>query len=416
MTGSPITTRSKHGVILFLACMIGATCYWFLFRPSLVPRVTIAVAIPLSGEDEISGRELANGVEMARIKNKVLGLLPFDHNLNIRIYDDESTTDGARQAAYKIVSDPNVVAVVGHFSSEDTLAALPIYRDAGLPVIMPVATRTSITRDGEYPNAFRMPPTNERQAQIAVAFTLDYLQGQEVYIIHDETKYARDLAGSIDAGLRTRSIEPVGMHEIERGVKTFPVLNQIANFNPPIEVVIFVGYSPEAVYLATQMSRTLGVAAKLLCTDGVYGTRFRTSSGSDEAFVIYQVPAVERLAPLPAWVDYEARFSERNPSDDPLSWSIWAFDGVLLAREAIEQAFQISRVPNPAVVQDVLRGSADDTPFLFTGALGRYEFDSAGDNKHASYYVYRVVEKEYEIMPWLPGRPDAARRETIEQE
>ena len=54
--------------------------------------------------------------------------------------DDRENLDAARDIAHDLRDNPNVLAVVGHSKSGTTLAALPFYAQAGIPVLMPAAT------------------------------------------------------------------------------------------------------------------------------------------------------------------------------------------------------------------------------------------------------------------------------------
>ncbi len=50
-------------------------------------------------------------------------------------YDDGGDPDKAIEQAQKLALDPDVIAVIGHWREETTLAAQPIYEAAGLPLI-----------------------------------------------------------------------------------------------------------------------------------------------------------------------------------------------------------------------------------------------------------------------------------------
>ncbi|MDY0019926.1 MAG: ABC transporter substrate-binding protein, partial [Anaerolineae bacterium] len=50
-------------------------------------------------------------------------------------YDDRGDPDLARTAARNLAVDPDVVAVIGHYHQESTVAAQAAYADAGLPLI-----------------------------------------------------------------------------------------------------------------------------------------------------------------------------------------------------------------------------------------------------------------------------------------
>ena len=68
----------------------------------------------------------------------------------VDVYDDKADQKEALNIANLIVSDPEVVAVVGSQTSSPTLAAAPIFEKAGLPMITPNASHMDITPIGKH--------------------------------------------------------------------------------------------------------------------------------------------------------------------------------------------------------------------------------------------------------------------------
>ncbi|MBT2406355.1 MULTISPECIES: FAD-dependent oxidoreductase [unclassified Streptomyces] len=56
------------------------------------------------------------------------------------LHDDRGEATAARSVAEAVVADGRYALVVGHFNSAGARAALPVYRAAGLPVLLPLAT------------------------------------------------------------------------------------------------------------------------------------------------------------------------------------------------------------------------------------------------------------------------------------
>ncbi|MFJ8040351.1 ABC transporter substrate-binding protein [Kitasatospora sp. NPDC096147] len=54
------------------------------------------------------------------------------------LHDESAALDGARRVARKVVESGGYRAVVGHLGSRGAAAALPLYRAAGLPCLLPV--------------------------------------------------------------------------------------------------------------------------------------------------------------------------------------------------------------------------------------------------------------------------------------
>ena len=66
----------------------------------------------------------------------------------VEVFDDKNDPKEALNVANLIVSDPEIVAVIGSQSSSPTLAAAPVFEEAGIPMITPQASHADITANG----------------------------------------------------------------------------------------------------------------------------------------------------------------------------------------------------------------------------------------------------------------------------
>ncbi|MCD2493227.1 ABC transporter substrate-binding protein [Lacrimispora sp. NSJ-141] len=71
-------------------------------------------------------------------------------NVEVVVYDDKNDPKEALNVANLIVSDPEVVAVIGSQTSSPTLAAAPVFEEAGIPMITPQASHVDITPTGDH--------------------------------------------------------------------------------------------------------------------------------------------------------------------------------------------------------------------------------------------------------------------------
>ena len=62
--------------------------------------------------------------------------------------DDVGDAEVAHRVATEVVADGGYRAVVGHFNSLGAAAALPVYRAAGIPLLLPLSTGTGLLSDG----------------------------------------------------------------------------------------------------------------------------------------------------------------------------------------------------------------------------------------------------------------------------
>lgn len=97
------------------------------------PIYTIAVAAPLNvnfGLDMLFG--VAQAQDVAVNQNNI--------NLKVVIANDNNNRQQAQQVAKVLADDPNILAVVGHYTSPNTCAALKVYSPKNLVVISPTST------------------------------------------------------------------------------------------------------------------------------------------------------------------------------------------------------------------------------------------------------------------------------------
>ncbi len=69
--------------------------------------------------------------------------------VELEIFDDKNDPREALNVANLIVSDPDIVAAIGSQTSSPSLAAAPVFAEAGLPMLSPQASHTELTNAGE---------------------------------------------------------------------------------------------------------------------------------------------------------------------------------------------------------------------------------------------------------------------------
>ncbi len=113
---------------------------------------TIAVVVPIKQDDQGTAEALLRGA--AQIQED------FNKNtahpgLKVIIVNDENNPNTVHELAENLLSKDDIVAVFGHYTSELTKKALPVYQEKKVVVIAPAtATRESILKDQKYPENF----------------------------------------------------------------------------------------------------------------------------------------------------------------------------------------------------------------------------------------------------------------------
>lgn len=101
---------------------------------SVAPVVKIGLVAPFEGHDRAVGYDAIYSARMAVREINAAGGI-HGYRVALTAQDDNGNPELARQAAATLARDPQVVAVVGHFSPETTAAAAPVYNAVGLPVL-----------------------------------------------------------------------------------------------------------------------------------------------------------------------------------------------------------------------------------------------------------------------------------------
>ena len=93
-----------------------------------------------------SGKEMLRGV--AQIQNKInLAGGIGGRLIRVMIAEDFNTPEETVKTAKEVANDPEVLAVIGHFKSEITKEALPIYIENGIVSVSPSSSSSRLTRN-----------------------------------------------------------------------------------------------------------------------------------------------------------------------------------------------------------------------------------------------------------------------------
>jgi glycine/D-amino acid oxidase-like deaminating enzyme len=158
--------------------------------PAAWPRV--AVVGPLTGPRASWGQLLTDAVEA----------LPHAP-VSWVFFDEQGDAEQARSRALEIVADAGFAAVIGHFNSTGARSAIPLYRAAGLPVLLPLSTAPGLSATepgtgesgtaGEPGLAIQFCPDDDAQAVTMVQACAARGQ-QRLAVAHDGSPYGERLA------------------------------------------------------------------------------------------------------------------------------------------------------------------------------------------------------------------------------
>jgi branched-chain amino acid transport system substrate-binding protein len=128
----------------------------------------IVVSVPIGGNINVA-KEILRGV--AQYQNEVNhGQYLRGKLLLVEIANDDNNIDIAKKLASKFSEDSSIVAVIGHNSSDVSVAVAPIYQKAGLVMVSPTSVSRNLSGIGSY--IFRTVPSSRKIADTLAKYVV----------------------------------------------------------------------------------------------------------------------------------------------------------------------------------------------------------------------------------------------------
>lgn len=281
------------------------------------PRAVIGVVFTYSKAVQVAQEMIA---ETAQAGEPVI-LLQHDTRTN-------PTIDAVFRRAEWALALPDLVAVVGHESSGASLAAAPLYADAGIPLIVPTATTSLLTP----PGAFPLAPTDSLQGAVLARFAVDRLGATRATVFYVADEYGHSLRLGLTQEFERLGVELVDVVPIDT-ISDIPALLQASLAHGEPDVLIAAARHPEAWDLA-RVIQTTAPEINILAGDGAYhapGMFRRAGPAADSVYlsVFWHPEAADS-----AGRDFVRRFriltgSEPGPTD------AMVFDAIMVTATAI---------------------------------------------------------------------------------
>lgn len=180
-----------------------ATILLGALQAAAAAEISIGLAAPLSGRDATLGQELRAGVEIAAASYA-------GATVTLETADSGCSADGGASAARQFVN-ARVGAVVGFLCTDAIEAALPIFKEAHIPVITPGVRANSLT-DKRYKTGwpvYRLAPRDDEESK-AINDILTKRWADKLFaIIDDGTIYGRDLSENFRLAAEQAGLKPV---------------------------------------------------------------------------------------------------------------------------------------------------------------------------------------------------------------
>src|SRR5690348_2813286 len=367
--------------------------------------LTIFSSLPLQGASRVQTEALVNGAKLAL---EQAGGKAGAHTIKYESLDDSTaqagswTPEAESANALKAAQDESTAVYIGAFNSGASKVSIPILSEAGVPQISPANTYVGLTTNdpGSEPGEpDKYYPTGDRTytrivpkdtIQAAALVTLMKSDGcTKVAMTNDKEVYGAGLARVIELSAKEQGLELTSNDAIDKNASNYRSLAQKAKA-AGADCFIYSGITANnAVQQFKDFAAALGKDAKLYGPDGIAETGFVSEKdGGIPASLDPQVKVtVATLSPdqyPPEGQEFFKAFTEKYGVDNPDPYSIYGYEAMSLALDAIKRSDGTKEGIKKALFETKDRDSV----------LGNYSIDENGDTTLTDYGAYGVENGE----------------------
>ena len=345
--------------------------------------VKIATQSPLSGDQAAIGEGIKLGAQLAieQLKGPIEKL---GYKVELVPFDDQAKPDVGVANAKNMITDKDILAVVGHYNSGVAIPSSEIYKDAHLVEVSPANTNPVVT-DRNYAEVNRVCGRDDVQGVVGAEFAAKDMKVKSVYVIHDKTTYGQSIAEFFRDHAKKLGVQVMGFEGTEEKSNFDPILTPIRAKNP--DLIYFGGIYSQAGPLYKQ-AREKGIKAKFMGPDGIDSSDLAKIAGKAVVDMYYTTVAGP-VSVYPKAKEFAKAYKDKFKKD-PEPFGAQAYDSAAIALKGIEAAIKAGggKLPTREAVAKEVR------KVKYVGLTGTIEFDGKGDPKKALYFVIQVVSED----------------------
>jgi branched-chain amino acid transport system substrate-binding protein len=334
----------KASLSLFSALLGVFLCAGWLFAADAP--IKVGVVLPLTGEQakfgEIEKNSFLMGLEEINKAGGVKG-----RPIELIIEDDTGKPDVGRSAVEKLISQDNVVAITGGYSSSVTYAMCAVAQQRKVPFLVTTGSADKITEQG-WDNVFRINPPVSEYPKALNSFLRDIVKPQTVAILYENTLFGQSGAKEFAEQCEKVGVKVLMKEGYEAGAVDFkPLLIKVKSAKP--DFVYMISYVMDAALLMRQ-SKELNFNPRLFVGGGAGFTlpEFSKNAGEAAEFV-FSADLWSANLPYPGAKEYFENY--KNKFGTPTEYhGAEAYASIFVVADALKRAKEIK----PDAVREAL--------------------------------------------------------------
>ena len=336
--------------------------------PAPQDEIRLGVNAELTGSKPTVGDSCKKAAELLAAQvNQEGGVALGNKKFPLRLFieDNEDKAESAAAAAQKLISQNNVLAIIGPNASGNAIPAARICEDAGVIMISPWSTNPKTTESKKF--VFRACFIDDFQGRVMAKFAREQLQAQTAAVLYDvASEYNKGIAEFFKKFFEADGGKVVGFESYTKDDKDFSSqLTLIKAANPG---VLFLPNYYNEVPLQAQQARRLGLACPIIGSDSWGSQELLTLGARDlegSYFSTHYAPDIATETAQKFIQTYEAKCGKKPDDVAALTYDA---GGLLLA--ALTKAGSLERPK----VREALASIQE-----FQGVTGKMQFQDTGD-------------------------------------
>ncbi len=355
--------------------------------------IMLASSLVISGPNTQLGLDSQWGVEIAiKYANEDGGVL--GHTVELQAEDDGCNAEGGQASAQKVVSNPDIVALIGTSCSGAGVPASEIISEAGYVMVSPSNTAPVLTDSATHGAGYLRTAHNDKvQGRAMAEFAYNELGLRTAAAIHDGDPYTEGLASVFRAAFEELGGEVVAFEAVTPDATDLtPVLTTIAAAGPP-EFLYYPVFIELGANITKQSQGVDGLGDIVLAAaDGIQSPDFIAAAGDAAEGMYASGPDLGFGNDL--YTKFLATYKEDYGTEPTAPFHAHAYDATSIVLAAIEKVAVQGDDGSLMIGRQALRDALFATSG-FAGITGTITCDANGDCADPQITVNEVQNGEF---------------------
>jgi branched-chain amino acid transport system substrate-binding protein len=330
--------------------------------------VRLGINAELTGSKPTVGDSCKKAMELLVAQvNQDGGLKVGDKKIPLKLYveDNEDKAESAAAAAQKLISQNNVLAVIGPNASGNAIPAARICEDNGVIMISPWSTNPKTTEGKNF--IFRSCFIDDFQGQVMAKFARQNLKATTAAVLYDvASEYNKGIAEFFKKFFEADGGRVVAFASYTTGDKDFS--SQLTTIKAASPQVLFLPNYYNEVPLQVKQAKNQGLTCAIIGSDSWGSQELLTLGGKELEGAFFSTHYAQDIA-TPKAQKFIAEFAAKY-GKKPDDVAALTYDAGMLLLNAISQAGSLDRLK----VRDALAQEA-----AYEGVTGKMTFKGTGD-------------------------------------